>query len=227
MLFSHLINLLYPNLCIVCNDTLQTGEKQFCVKCFNDIPRTNFHLQKDNVIEQRFWGKVKIERATSFFIFQKGSNFQKLIHSLKYKGNKEIGVLLGKMAAIDLLQSVDFTKIDFVIPVPLHEKKLLKRGYNQSDLIGEGVSSMLKIPLITNNLYRKIDSETQTKKGIYERYENMKDIFDVRNPKQFENKHLLLVDDVLTTGSTLEGCIFALNSINNCKVSVFTLAVVL
>ena len=148
-----------------------------------------------------------------------------MIHELKYRGNKEIGIVLGKYAALDLLQSEDFNSIDVIIPVPLHRKKLAKRGYNQSDQIGIGISRIMEKPLTTHNLVRKHENTTQTKKSVFERFENTQGIFELKNPDELAGKHILLVDDVLTTGSTLEACVHALKEAEDVKVSVFTLAV--
>ncbi len=220
----YLIDLFYPNLCLICGENLVTGEDQLCLKCFSDIPKTNFHLQKDNPVEKRFWGKVRIEKATSYFFFQKGSDFQKLIHELKYKGNKEVGIAMGRFAAADLMDSDDFKAVDMVVPVPLHEKKQAKRGYNQSEMISCGLAEVLEKPLITGNLHRTAENTTQTRKSVYERFENTQGIFGLKNPADFEGKHILIVDDVLTTGSTIEACIRALQQAENVKISVFTLA---
>lgn len=222
--FNHLIGLFFPNLCLICGEGLVSGEEQLCLNCLNELPKTNFHMVKDNPVEKRFWGKVRIESASSYFFFQKGSDFQKLIHELKYRGNKEIGVILGKYAAVDLIQSESFNSVDMIIPVPLHKKKYAKRGYNQSEQIGIGISKIMEKPLSTNNLYRKIESTTQTKKSVYERFENTRGIFGVKKPNEVAEKHILLIDDVLTTGSTLEACIHALQQAENVKISVFTLA---
>lgn len=224
-LTSSFVNLLYPNLCLICGESLNTGEQQLCLKCFHNIPKTNYHLQRDNPVEQRFWGKVRLERASSFFFFKKGSDFQHLIHELKYRGNQEIGITLGRYAGADLLQSPDFSSVDCIVPVPLHEKKQAKRGYNQSELICRGLSEVMGKPVIKDNLYRCRESATQTKKSVYERYENMNGIFDLKNPMEFTGNHILIVDDVLTTGSTLEACILALYKAENIQVSAFTLAV--
>ncbi len=223
-LLNYLLDLIYPNLCVVCGESLLRDEKELCLKCLSGLPRTNFHNQKDNLVEQRFWYKVKVERGTAFFFFRKGSVYQKLLHQLKYKKNKSVGYRLGELAGFDLLESEDFKSIDCIIPVPLHRKKLLKRGYNQSEVICRGLSKVLKKPVIKNNLIRTKDSETQTRKSVFARYENVKDIFQIRKPKKIENKHILLVDDVLTTGSTLEGCVSSLNKVKGVKVSIFTLA---
>lgn len=219
------INLLYPALCLVCGENLHKNEQHLCLTCLYNIPKTNFHLQKDNQIEKRFWGKVPIWRGTAFFYFQKGSQFQQLLHSLKYRGNKEIGEFLGKYAAVDLKDSPDFSSVDVIIPVPLHPGKYKKRGYNQSEWIGKGLSEILGVPQDTTTLIRTKENTTQTKKTVFERYENTEGIFELSNKDSLTGKHVLLVDDVLTTGSTLEACIRALVEIPNLKVSLFTLAV--
>ena len=223
--FDDFINLLFPDLCVLCDRALQKNEHQLCLSCLHDIPKTNYHLIADNPVEKRFWGKVPIFRATSYFFFQKGSSFQKLLHILKYKGNKEIGEILGKYAAIDLLDSPDFTSIDFIIPVPLHPKKYKLRGYNQSEWISKGISEILNKPLDTTTLLRVRENPTQTKKTVFERFENTEGIFELSNTTLLAGKHVLLVDDVLTTGSTLEACARALLETQGIKISIFTLAV--
>jgi len=223
--FADFFNLMYPDLCIVCGENLLKNEHHLCLTCLHGIPKTNYHLVADNPIEKRFWGKVPVYRCTSFFFFQKGSPFQKLLHCLKYKGNKEIGEVLGKYAAVDLLDSPDFATVDVIIPVPLHPKKFQKRGYNQSEWIAKGLSEILQKSLDTGTLIRVRENATQTKKTVFERYENTEGIFELRDLTVLKAKHVLLVDDVLTTGSTLEACIRALLTTEGIKVSVFTLAV--
>ena len=218
-------NLLYPDLCVVCSENLLKNEQHICLSCLSSIPKTNYHLHPDNPIEKRFWGKVPIHRATAFFFFQKGSAFQKLLHVLKYKGNKEIGEKIGKYAAVDLLESVDFSSVDVIIPVPLHPGKYKKRGYNQSEWIGKGLSEILGKPQDTTTLKRIKENTTQTKKSVFERFENTEGIFECSNTETLTGMHVLLVDDVLTTGSTLEACINALLKTEGIKVSVFTIAV--
>jgi len=218
-------NLLFPNLCIVCGENLIQTELHICLTCLHSIPKTNYHLLTDNPIEKRFWGKVPIYKGTAFFFFYKGSPFQKLLHALKYKGNKEIGEVLGKYAAIELLDSPDFKTIDVIIPVPLHPKKYKLRGYNQSEWIAKGLSSILEKPLDIQTLCRVQENTTQTKKTVFERYENTEGIFELSDKNALSGKHVLIVDDVLTTGSTLEACIRALLQTGDIKVSVFTLAV--
>lgn len=223
--FHELLNLIYPNLCLICGESLLRTEKQICLSCIQQIPRTNFHLQVDNPVEKKFWGKVPIFRGSSFYFFQKGSPFQKLLHELKYKDNHDIGVIMGQHAALDLLQSDDFKSIEIIIPLPLHPKKLILRGYNQSELIAKGLASIMEVSIDTTTLIRTKENTTQTKKTVFERFENTLGIFDVTDTKVLEAKHVLLVDDVLTTGSTLEAAVAALIQIPNIKISVFTLAI--
>ncbi len=223
--FQYLLGLFYPNLCLCCSESLNAQEKLICTKCLSEIPKTDLHLHADNYIEQRFWGKVRVEKATAFFFFEKGSKYQHLLHLLKYKGHKEIGTILGRHAAADLLTAGTFQDIDMIIPVPLHPKKFQQRGYNQSEYIAQGLSMILGKPCDTAHLYRAKENPTQTKKSVYERYQNTLGIFAVRNPEELENKHILIVDDVLTTGSTLENCICELQKIPNVRTSIFTLAV--
>jgi ComF family protein len=223
--FTDLFNLLFPNLCLVCGNNLLKSEQQICFSCLHALPETNFHLQTDNPIEKRFWGKVPIYRATALFFFQKGSPFQSLLHALKYRGNKEIGEVLGKYAGVALLDSSDFCTIDVIIPVPLHPQKYRKRGYNQSELIAQGLSAAMNKPVDTTSLIRVRENTTQTKKNVFERYENTEGIFELKNKNTVMGLHVLIVDDVLTTGSTIEACIKALIKTENIKVSVFTMAV--
>jgi ComF family protein len=219
--FSYLI---YPNLCIGCGRGLVTGEKYICFKCLVGMPRTNFHLVSGNPLEQIFWGRVKIEKATSWFFFQKGSNYQQLLHHLKYKGLRGIGVELGRSFGSELKITNFFNEVDVIVPVPLHSKKEKQRGYNQSLAIAEGLSQQLKIPIETNILIRRFYSETQTRKGRFERWENVSELFDLKMKDYFSGKHILLVDDVVTTGSTLDACAQKILSCDGAKVSIATLA---
>jgi ComF family protein len=223
--FSDFLNLLFPDLCVVCGENLQKNEQHLCLNCLHEIPKTNYHLHPDNPVEKKFWGKAPIFRGTAFFYFQKGSHFQKVIHTLKYKGNKEIGKTLGRYAAVELLESSDFASIDVIIPVPLHPNKYKVRGYNQSEWIGKGLSEILQKPQDITTLRRVRENTTQTKKSVFERYENTDGIFEITDFKTLEGKHILLIDDVLTTGSTLEACINTLFKIPGIKISIFTLAV--
>jgi len=222
--YINLLELLFPTLCITCGNRLVTQEKFLCLDCWHDLPVTNFHFDTENKVARLFWGRVKVENATAFFAYNKGSNYQHLIHFIKYKGLKELGFETGRRFGIALSASPEFNSIDFVVPVPLHPKKQKLRGYNQSEWISKGISESLKKPVSTDNLKRNLHTSTQTRKNRYERWENVENIFEVTRPEEFAGKHILLIDDVVTTGSTLESCAFQLLHIENVKVSIATLA---
>ena len=220
----YLGELLFPHLCVVCGDKLIEQEKWICLHCLHHIPRTNFHHERDNRVAQLFYGRVQIECATAFFYFSKGSNYQSLLHHLKYKGMKELGEEIGKHFGIDLLQSPEFSSVDVICPVPLHPSKEKKRGYNQSWWIASGMARQMKKELSDDNLKRVTATETQTRKSRFERWQNVEGIFDLTHPEYFSGKHILLIDDVVTTGSTLEACAHAILSQTNARVSIATLA---
>lgn len=222
--YTDFLDIFYPNLCIICNESLLRGEVQICLHCLHGIPTTNFHLHPDNSVEKRFWGKVPLYRGTSFFFFQKGSPFQKLLHELKYRGNKEIGAIIASFAAADLLEAPAFCSVDVLVPVPLHPRKYAKRGYNQSEWIAKGLAGVLHKPVDTLHLRRIRENATQTKKSVFDRYKNTEGIFHLTDTTVFEGRHVLLIDDVLTTGSTLEACMIALMTTPNIRISLFTLA---
>ncbi len=219
-----LVDLLYPNLCDACSENLRNQEVHICTACLCSLPKTNYHLMPNNLLEQRLWGKVNFHRATAFFHFHKGSPLQKILYSLKYKGKKEIGEFLGKHAATDISASETFASIDLIIPVPLHPNRLKTRGYNQSEWIAKGISSLLNKPLDTSSLVRKTDTKSQTRKNTFDRYINTEGIFALQTADCLVNKHVLLVDDVMTTGSTIEACIQTLNQVEGIKISIFALA---
>jgi len=222
---KHFLSLFFPNYCLGgCGNTLENPNEQLCIHCFSQFSHTSFSQISPNKMEQLFWGKVQIENAAALFYFKKESRIQQVIHQLKYKGRKDIGFLLGRLMGKDLIESPYFKSIDYIIPVPLHKAKQNKRGYNQSEEIAKGISEEMKIPLNTKTLKRISFTNTQTRKKRFERWENVKDVFVVENPQNAENKHILLVDDVCTTGSTLISCIEELSSIKNIKISVATLA---
>lgn len=220
---NYLTELFFPRLCVVCGDKLIEQEQWICLHCLHHIPRTNFHLDPENRVAQLFYGRVQIECATSFFYFSKGSKYQALLHNLKYKGMKELGAEIGKHFGIDLLQSNDFSSVDIVCPVPLHPSKEKKRGYNQSWWIASGISGQMQKELSDDNLKRVTATETQTRKSRFERWQNVEGIFELTKPEEFSGKHILLIDDVVTTGSTLEACAQTIISKAKAKVSIATL----
>lgn len=170
------------------------------------MPRTNYHKVKDNLVERIFWGKIPLERATSYFFYRKGSDFRKILHQFKYGGRKELGAIMGRFMAAELATTDFFEGIDVIIPVPLHPRKRKARGYNQSEWIARGVSQVVGLPVDVSSVIREKHTDTQTRKSTYERWENVDGIFRLRHPENFVGKHVLIIDDVLTTGSTTTAC---------------------
>jgi len=189
-----------------------------------DLPYANLFDVKDNAVEERLSGKVPFHAATALCYFQKSSTMQSLIHELKYRDNVEVGTYLGKMFGSGMKKSTRFEDIDFVLPVPLHPNKLKLRGYNQSDFIAKGIAKEMSIQPLLNHLIRRKNTNTQTKKSIYDRWQNVSQIFECPHPEELKDKHVLIVDDVITSGSTIEGCINALYEIEGIKISVAVLA---
>jgi ComF family protein len=218
------LSLLFPRLCYACGNHLLRNEYLICTECYVIIPRTNFHNEENNPVAQLFWGRCLIQKAAAFSYYNKGSRIRNLIHNLKYHGISEIGYELGRIYGL-LLKESGFTKdIDIIIPVPLHPSKKRIRGFNQSESISMGISDVSDLPVETKSFVRKLVSATQTKKSRYERWTNVEGIFQVVSPAAFIGKHVLLVDDVITTGSTIESCANELLKIENVKVSVVALA---
>jgi ComF family protein len=220
---SDFISLLYPQICACCNTPLVKGEIEICIKCRSLLPYTKFHGDKENAVAQLFWGRIQIEYATAYFVFRKGSKYQKILHKIKYQNGQNLGIELGRWFGAELLNS-PFQDVDIICPVPLHPKKFHERGYNQSELLAKGISESLKKPLILNVLKRVVLNPTQTKKTRYERWDNVIGIFETMNDYLIQNKHVLIIDDVVTTGSTLEACATAILKIQNVKVSIAVLA---
>ena len=222
--FSAFINLFYPRLCESCSNYLFKSEVCICTRCLFHLPKTDFHLEKNNPVSILFWGRVKIKYAASYYTFSKGSQFQNLIHKLKYHNKQEIGIALGRHFGESLKNSEFFKDIDLIIPVPLHPKKEKIRGYNQANLVAIGLSKSMQKPVQTANLIRLVHTDSQTKKNKLERWQNVESIFELIDPTLLENKHILLVDDVVTTGSTLESCAHAILKAEGAQVSIATLA---
>ncbi|MDA3820514.1 MAG: phosphoribosyltransferase family protein [Candidatus Delongbacteria bacterium] len=211
--------LFYPKICDACGKSLMHQEAILCTECLVKLPRTSFHDDTDNELAQVFWGRVNIEQATALMHFVKGSLYRKLIHKLKYQNRPDIGEFLGRELGGELKQAKLFQNLDCIIPVPLHPDKQKIRGYNQAEMIAKGMSSVMDVPVSSNNLVRKVFTKTQTKKGRYDRWENVSRVFEVHKPDEFANKYVLLVDDVITTGATIEACVQNLLSIEGTTVS--------
>ncbi len=224
-MFHDLLELLYPQVCHTCEAVLLSNEKVVCTRCIHELPVTNFHLEEENEVEKIFYGRVKLENATSLLLFEKKGMVQQLIHNLKYKGHEEIGEFLGTWLGEDLRTIDKYKNLDAVIPVPLHKSKLRKRGYNQVEKFGRAIAHSLKIPYIDSILVKKQASSTQTIKKRFARWGSIDATFLVENPEKITYKHILLVDDLVTTGATLEACALKLLSVPGVKVSIATMAV--
>jgi ComF family protein len=216
-------NLIFPKLCAACNHTLLHHENTICTQCQINLPKTNYHHLKDNSVCKIFWGRIEVEMATAFYQFSKKSKVQHLLHQLKYKGNKEVGRVAGEWFGYELVKSDFFQNIDVIIPIPLHPKKKKIRGYNQSEWIAKGLADAMDVALDTHSVYRKVHTQTQTKKARYDRWENVNSIFGIHHPEKLKNKSVLIVDDVITTGATIEACATDLKALG-CKIYVAVLA---
>jgi ComF family protein len=226
-LFDDLLSLLFPRLCYGCGNHLLRNEKLLCTECYVLIPRTTYHLEKGNPVEQLFWGRCQIDRAAAFSFYNRDSRIRKLIHNLKYRGIQEIGIELGRIYGRILSGSEFLDGIEVIIPVPLHISKKRTRGFNQSELISKGLSEVTGLPVDYSSLQRVTKTATQTRRSRYERWVNVEGIFTVIEPDEIRGKHILLVDDVITTGSTIESCANELLKYEDVRLSVIALAVAL
>ena len=223
-LLSDLLWILFPQLCASCDKALNAGEKCLCTYCRFHLPKTNFHLEKENPLVKHFWGKVNVEAAAAYYYFSKGEKVQHLIHRLKYDGHKEVGYFVGEVYGMELKYADFFSASEIVVPVPLHADKLRKRGFNQSDFFGQGLSKALDIPFAGDALKRNLATETQTRKHRYERFENVDKVFEINKPHLLEGRNVLLVDDVITTGSTLTACAEAILALPETTVNIAAMA---
>ena len=223
-MFKSLINLFFPPVCAGCHLFLLSNENVICTLCRHNIPLTNHHLNSENEAFKKFYGRIPVEYASALLYFHKRGIVQELIHNLKYKGQEEIGSVLGTWYAEDLKNSVIIQSIDEIIPVPLHKRKLRERGYNQVTNFGLSLSKNLNISYNPNLLVRNIYSKTQSRKNFLNRSDGIDTIFAASFTEKDHNKHFLLIDDVITTGSTLEACSHALLKIPGAKISIVCMA---
>jgi ComF family protein len=223
-MLKHLLNLFFPPVCSGCNSFLITNEKVICTRCRHHIPLTNHHLTLNNEIFKKFYGRVPLEYASAFLYFHKKGIVQELIHKLKYKGHEDIGAVLGNWYAADLKDMTILKTADIMIPVPLHKRKFRERGYNQVTTFGLALSKELGISYNDSLLFRTTYSKTQSKKNRLDRSEGIDTFFDIQFNDKHHDKHYLLVDDVITTGATLEACSRALLKIPGARVSIVCMA---
>ncbi len=223
-LYSGLLDMAFPELCLLCDMPMNHMETCICHDCLYHFPKTHYTSYTENKSAELFYGKLPFVKAMSGFNYQKESSLQTAIELLKYKGKKEVGKVLGSMVGLSLQPGGFFTDIDVLVPVPLHPNKYRKRGYNQSEWIAKGVSDVSGLPIDTKTLLRVADNKTQTRKHVFERWKNVSSVFTLNTHETFKNKHILLIDDVLTSGSTLEACGRTVLTAEGCRVSFLTLA---
>ncbi len=217
--------LFYPHICIGCSSDIIDEHQLLCLRCMRALPYTHFANQANNPVEKIFWGRLPVKSAHSEFYFSKESLMQQLIHQLKYKQHLDIGLYLGELMGYSMLQSSRFSGIDILVPLPLYPDKERKRGYNQAAIIATGIATIMNLPISKQNVVRKKVTATQTKKHRIERWENVAESFSVIRPKELEGKEVLLIDDVLTTGATMEACGRVIINAANCTLSMATLAI--
>ncbi len=220
-----IVDLLFPKVCYACLNLLNDNEKTICVDCRHDLPVTNFHFDNDDSVAKVLYGRAKIENGTALFRFEKKGLVQQLIHGLKYKGYETIGYSLGNWLGGELKDLDGYKSIDIVIPVPLHKNKLKKRGYNQVAKFGQQIAVALNAHYEDDVLVKITNTTSQTTKNRFTRWNNTDELFTMKNADTIENKHVLLVDDLITTGATLEACISVLSKAKNIKISIATMAI--
>lgn len=223
---SDLLRLLFPIECFGCARSLNHGESHICSICLYNLPYTDHHLNPDNLVAKQFWGRLPCHAAMAMLFFKKEGMVQQLLHHLKYSNQVELGISLGILLGERLLCSPYYHHIDYLIPVPLHKKRSATRGYNQCEAIALGISQVLRVPVSNQHLFRRTATASQTKKSRLDRFENMQHAFELKYPEELKNKHLLLIDDVITTGATLEACGHVLLQSAPHKISIATLAFV-
>lgn len=224
-LFQGLLHLVYPNLCAGCEAAMPTQQSCFCFACQRRLEVTNMYLSPENEFTDRFWGRLPLVSGAALYYFHRKSPIQHALHRLKYKHQADIGVRIGRYFGYLLANSPSFKHVEALVPVPLHPQKERLRGYNQSAMFANGLAESLNIPVLPNALQRQRASDTQTRKKRMERFENVQEVFTLRHPDRVRGRHLLLVDDVLTTGATLEACGSALLQAPEVQLSMATIAI--
>tara|TARA_R110002126_G_scaffold256916_2_gene399892 strand:+ start:380 stop:1057 length:678 start_codon:yes stop_codon:yes gene_type:complete len=224
-MLKYIVNLFFPKVCNACHNLLNDYEDTICLDCRHDLPITNFHFDNNDSVAKVLYGRAKIENGTALFRFEKKGNVQRLIHNLKYKDHEHIGFVLGNWLGGELKTLEAYKNIDAVIPVPLHKNKLKKRGYNQVAMFGQQIAAALNTDYLDDVLVKITNTKSQTTKGRFTRWTNSDELFALKNMETIDNKHILIVDDIITTGATLEACISVLNQAKNIKISIATMAI--
>ncbi|WP_298494229.1 ComF family protein [uncultured Algibacter sp.] len=224
-MLKSIVNLFFPKVCNACNNLLNENTDTICLDCRHDLPVTNFHFDNNDAVKNVLYGRAEVENSTALFRFEKKGNVQRLIHNLKYKDNEHIGFVLGNWLGGELKTIDAYKDIDAVIPVPLHKKKLKKRGYNQVAQFGNQIAKALEVDYLDDVLLKVTNTKSQVNKKRLARWNNNEELFTLENQNKIENKHILIVDDIITTGATLEACIAVLKQSKNIKISIATMAI--
>jgi ComF family protein len=221
----NLLNLFFPRVCEACSTYLSDNERVICTVCRHELPLTNCHFTEDKIVKNVLYGRVQLEDATALFHFSKGGRVQKLLHNLKYRGHEHISQVLGDWLGAELKESKGFKDIDVVVPVPLHKVKQRQRGFNQVHKFGKAIATALNADFVTDLLVKQFATKTQVFKSRFRRYHDTGSQFVITDKRTYASQHLLLVDDIITTGATIERCAEALNQINDIKLSLATMAI--
>lgn len=224
-MYGGLLHLLYPNLCVGCDADLPGGDYCFCIRCLSRLQPTDMYKHMENEFTDRLWGRLHIESGAAMYYFSRKSPIQRALHRLKYQNQPDIGVRIGRRFGHLLSQSLHFGGVQAIVPVPLHRQKERQRGYNQSAMLAQGLAESMGVPVLLNSLVRNLHTGSQTRKKRMERFENVSEVFTVKHPAKIQGKHLLLVDDVLTTGATLEACGKILLEVPGVCLSLATIAI--
>lgn len=220
---QHCFSLFYPELCLICARKKPAQGEMLCFTCQHKLPQTSFHLDPENAFMERFWGRLPIQAAAALYHFVKGGRTQQLVHQLKYNNKPVVGQRLGELYGKQLKHSPLFQDLDLIVPVPLHPKKRHQRGYNQSETFAQGLSASMGLPWLAHALERRSFTQTQTQKGRLQRMNNVLEAFHLGQEKALRGKHILLVDDVITTGATLEACGMRLLEVEGVTLSLATI----
>lgn len=223
-LINDFMSLIYPRHCEACGINLLKHEEFICNLCLINLPKSNYHKNLNNELNFVFAGRIPLQHALCFYLFEKSGRVQKLLHAIKYQNQKELAKFIGKLYAKDLKESEILKNVDVVLPIPLHQKKLKQRGYNQSEWFTKGITSELNLKLDIASLKKTNATSTQTNKNKFQRWENVEGVFELQNPEALYNKHVLIVDDVITTGATIEAAWQALKDVVGIKISVLSIA---
>lgn len=219
------LSLFYPNLCLACGENAPIPNQVVCASCQYHLPKTNFHLEKENTFTDRLWGRFPLHTGAAYYHFTKGGRVQALIHNLKYNNKPEVGYTIGLRYGELLKEAPLYRDIEVIVPVPLHPKRERQRGYNQSDAFAKGLAESMEVKYYKNILTRTVATSTQTKKSRLERLENVGAAFQLNNEDYLKGKNVLIVDDVLTTGATLEACTLKILEVPKVRVSLATIAI--